>query len=144
MIEFAPPLLRLDVACSAGTYIRSLAHDLGQLLGCGAMLSGLVRTASGHFRLEDAIEWDTLNAAFAGGSWQQHLLPADLALEGTPRVVLDEFAFGDVCHGRAIAAGGAVEGLARAYAPDGQFVAVLFGDSAAGLWRPHKVFDLQV
>ncbi len=140
LVEFDPPALGLEVVCSAGTYVRSLAHDLGIALGCGAALSRLVRTASGCFTLEDAIEWDTLQAAFADGSWPRFLLPADLALEGTPRVRLDENALRRVATGLPLQAEGAPGSLARAYAPDGRFVAVLRGDPQAGVWRPAKVF----
>lgn len=52
--SFESPFLRFHVACSKGTYVRSLAHDLGQKIGCGAHLSALSRTATDHFRLDDA------------------------------------------------------------------------------------------
>lgn len=52
---FAPPVIQFNVCCSTGTYIRSLAHDYGQALGCGAYLSSLCRTRIGNFRLEDAL-----------------------------------------------------------------------------------------
>ena len=58
--EWQRPILELDVRCSKGTYVRALAHDLGQALGVGAHLSGLIRTAVGPFRLCDAVELDTL------------------------------------------------------------------------------------
>ena len=140
LLTYDPPEIRLRVVCSAGTYIRSLAHDIGETLGCGAILSGLTRTASGRFRLEEAVSWETLRAAFDDGSWRAFLLPPDLALEGTPRIGLDEEGLARVQHGQPIPAGGSVSGLARAYAPDGRFVAVLSGDPAGGVWRPRKVF----
>jgi tRNA pseudouridine55 synthase len=59
----AHPILTLDVACSSGTYIRSLARDIGDAIGCGAFLSGLVRTEHGHFSLDSAISLETLQAA---------------------------------------------------------------------------------
>jgi tRNA pseudouridine55 synthase len=56
LVSYTPPHeLVLDVDCSKGTYIRSLAHDIGQQLGCGAYLSALRRTRIGTFRLEDAL-----------------------------------------------------------------------------------------
>ena len=54
------PIAIVDVECSAGTYIRALARDLGEPLGCGAYLGALVRTASGGFRLEDAVTFESL------------------------------------------------------------------------------------
>ncbi|MBS0625457.1 MAG: tRNA pseudouridine(55) synthase TruB [Verrucomicrobia bacterium] len=55
LIRYEYPELEIEVECSKGTYIRSLAHDIGQMLGCGAHLSSLVRLRSGQFRLEDCI-----------------------------------------------------------------------------------------
>lgn len=141
VLAFEPPTVKLRVVCSAGTYIRSLAHDLGTALGTGAMLSALTRTASGQFHLDDAVRWPDLEAAFDDGSWQALLLPADRALDDTPQVHLDAQGLEDVAHGRALDSGEAAPGaLARAYAPDGRFVAVLEGDAQNGLWRPKKVF----
>lgn len=140
LLEFAPPKLALRVRCSAGTYVRSLAHDLGEALGCGAMLSALRRTASGRFSIEDAVPWQALVAAFDDAAWQRWLLPADLALEGMPRVPLGEEGLQRVRNGQPVSDACAVEGLARGYAPDGRFAAVLSGDPPAGVWRPVKVF----
>ncbi len=138
--DFNPPHLQVAVRCSPGTYIRSLARDLGETLGCGAHLSALRRTASGGFRLEDATDWGRLTAAFLDGSWRGCLLPADLALDGTPKVLLDEVGSKRVLNGQSVSMAEAHDGLARAYGPDGRFVAVLFGDPEHGTWRPVKVF----
>lgn len=140
LLELAPPALVLRVRCSAGTYVRSLAHDLGEALGCGAVLSALRRTASGRFSIEHAVPWEALTAAFMDGTWQRWLLPSDLALEGMPRVPLGEEGLRRVRSGQPIPDADAVEGLARGYAPDGQFTAVLKGYPEAGVWRPVKVF----
>jgi tRNA pseudouridine55 synthase len=140
LLKLDSPDLTLDVHCGPGTYVRSLAHDLGQALGPGATLTGLTRVASGTFRLEDAVPLDALQAAFEDGTWSQHLLSADLALAGTPQVRLDEVGYEHLRNGRAIPAQDISMGLARAYAPDGRFVAVLLGDPSGGAWRPKKVF----
>lgn len=60
LLEYAYPYLKLRVNCSKGTYIRSIAHDLGQLLGCGAHLSELQRTRSGKFHIDSCIDGDQL------------------------------------------------------------------------------------
>jgi tRNA pseudouridine55 synthase len=135
-----PPCCTLVVHCSAGTYIRSLAHDLGQLLGCGAHLAALRRTASGHNTLAEAVPLAELQAAFAAGNWQPYLRPADSAVADWPAVALSAEAVGRVLHGQALplTPGGAPFG--RAYNPAGDFIAVLRADTAAGLWRPDKVF----
>jgi tRNA pseudouridine55 synthase len=90
----ARPVAVVDVECSAGTYIRALARDLGERLGCGAYLGALVRTASGGFRLEDAVSFDTLRAHAADGpaGIARVLRPIDAGLEDLPhaRVTADE------------------------------------------------------
>lgn len=62
LIDYNYPSLRIDVSCSKGTYIRSIAHDLGQLLGCGAHLSALERLRSGHFSLAECFPGESLNS----------------------------------------------------------------------------------
>jgi tRNA pseudouridine55 synthase len=137
---FDPPALEFVVACSSGMYVRSLVHDFGQALGCGALMSGLTRIAVDGFDLADAVGWDDLRRAFELGAWRDFLLPADLALGGSARVYLDADGARRVEHGMPIPADGPIEGLGRAYAPDGRFVAVLHADPVAGVWRPKKVF----
>jgi tRNA pseudouridine55 synthase len=144
VLSFEPPSLKLAVTCSAGTYIRSLAHDLGEVIGCGAMLAGLVRTASGCFRIEDSVSWPVLQKAFQDRSWQSYLLPADLALAGTPRIMLDEVWLARLLNGAPLPLGKVDAGLGRAYDQEGRFVAVLSGDPARGLWLPKKVLTSEL
>ncbi len=80
IVSWEPPDLVLDVTCSKGTYIRSLAYDLGERLGPGAHLAGLVRTRSGPFHLESAITLETLERALVEGTWADHLFAPDEAL----------------------------------------------------------------
>jgi tRNA pseudouridine55 synthase len=61
LLSYSYPLLKLKISCSKGTYIRSVAHDLGQNLKCGAFLSALVRTRSGPFHLKDCVDQDLLS-----------------------------------------------------------------------------------
>ncbi|CAN5493552.1 tRNA pseudouridine(55) synthase TruB [soil metagenome] len=82
------PTATLEVRCSAGTYIRALARDLGERLGCGAYLAQLTRTASGPFRLEDARELDELRTVLGDGRAAQVLLPVDTGLDAYPPVRL--------------------------------------------------------
>lgn len=145
LVDWRAPELVLDVHCSAGTYIRSLAHDLGQGLGCGAHLSGLRRTASGSLSVDLAVPLDRLQAAFTRGDWRQYLRPADSALSDWPLVTLtaDEAARvqrGQIVPFESATAGLAPDQLGRAYNPAGEFIAVLRADLSAGVWRPDKVF----
>jgi len=136
IIEWSPPEFTLDVVCSAGTYIRSLAYDLGEALGVGAHLSGLSRTASGLFRLDDAVDLDTV---LASETWQQHVISPQIALSDWAIVRLSAEETEHILHGRAIGADLTTSGLALGCAEDGHLVAILRADS--GSWRPHKVFS---
>ncbi len=83
------PMLTLDVHCSKGTYIRTLAADLGEALGCGAHLAALRRTASGRLHLRDAHTLEQL-AAMGERERDALLLPADALLADWPELRLDE------------------------------------------------------
>lgn len=112
--------IEIDVACSKGTYIRSLAHDLGEALGCGAHLAALARTALGPFRLEHAHALEQL----ADGVVAANLLPADAALPGLPLVRLDPARERALCQGRPVPFAEAVSGLVRVYAETGAFLGI--------------------
>lgn len=136
-----PPFFTLEVGCSSGTYIRSLAHDIGQALGVGAHLAALERTGTGQFTTQNAVMWEDLEAAMLAGTWHDYLLPADLALPDAPAVHLDAEKTAFVRNGRLIPANGATTGdIARAYDPAGQFFAVLARHEDH--WKPDKVFNV--
>jgi tRNA pseudouridine55 synthase len=78
------PAAVLELRCSAGTYVRALARDLGDRVGCGAYLGTLTRTASGPFRLEAAHPFGHVRAELAAGRTTELLLPPDAGLEGIP------------------------------------------------------------
>lgn len=150
IMDWAPPVLTIELACSPGTYVRSLAHDLGQSLGCGGTLATLVRLASGRFSLETAVSLGRLEEAFEHGQEERYLLAMDEALLEWPAIILGANETSLVRNGQGVArsapeiAGGQPGGepaLARAYSPDGDFVAVVRHDEATGLWRPKKVFQ---
>jgi tRNA pseudouridine55 synthase len=138
LVRWKTPNLTLEVTCSPGTYIRSLAHDLGQALECGAYLAGLVRLASGAFRLEDAVAWEDLTS----DRLPSLVLPMDVALSRYPAFHLDRDATRAVRLGQALPAQSADQekDLARAYGPDGEFLAVLEYLPDRNMWHPRKVF----
>jgi tRNA pseudouridine55 synthase len=80
----------LDVRCSAGTYIRAIARDLGAALGSGGYLAALTRTASGPFSLADAHPLELVRAQLAGGRGAALLLPPDAGLDAIPRLELPD------------------------------------------------------
>jgi tRNA pseudouridine55 synthase len=87
LVQWGGEQLILDVCCSKGTYVRTLAEDLGERLGCGAHLAGLRRTASGALRVEDAITLEALEALDEAGR-EARLLSADALLASWPEVRL--------------------------------------------------------
>ncbi|MEE8353422.1 MAG: tRNA pseudouridine(55) synthase TruB [Dehalococcoidales bacterium] len=144
LIDWRPPLVTLEIDCSKGTYIRALANDLGEALGCGAMLSSLVRLRCGPFALEDAAPFDGLALAFEEDRWQALLRSADSVLGHWPAVQIGEELAAAVRNGQLVdigePAGEATGGYRRAYAADGSLLAVLRFEPEVGLWHPDKVF----
>lgn len=136
LLSWAFPFTQVKVVCSAGTYIRSLAYDVGQVLGVGAHLAALRRTQSGNFDLANAVSLDTLREAMAAGDWEQYLLSPEVALADIPRVDLTAEQSLMVQQGRFVALDG-VGDVLRAYSPDGQLIALL--EPHDSLWKPMKV-----
>lgn len=139
-LEWNPPEAVVDVYCSSGTYVRSLAHDLGKKLGTGAYLVGLRRTRSGRFTLRDAVSLRRLQDAFIDGSWHRFLIPAAEALADWPVVELDADQVELVRHGMRVPADEGQKGWARGISEQGDLVALLEVDEETGLWQPRKVF----
>lgn len=117
------PIAILDVECSAGTYVRAIARDLGRALGSAAYLGALVRTASGGFRLDDAVPLDEIRTAAADGpAGLLHLLqPLDAGLERLPRVVLTDAEVAAAARGQFVRP---VAGLPRLARPEDRAIAV--------------------
>lgn len=147
IVEMTRDTVTLDLECSAGFYVRSLAHDLGRALGIGAHLHGLQRTASGGFRLTDALplaeaERDPQAAVNA-------VIPLERMLPDLPSVPLTEEGARRALHGRdlgqsdwAAAGAGAPRPswpAVRLLAPGGRLVAVARFDAASGLLHPSVV-----
>ncbi len=140
LLEWAPPEAVIDVYCSSGTYVRSLANDLGKSLGCGAYLVGLRRTKSGRFTLRDAVSLRKLREAFEQGNWYQYLIPAAEALSEWPAVELDADQVDAIRHGHRVPAEAGATGWARGVSEQGELVALLEADADSSEWQPKKVF----
>ena len=139
--SWTPPDLEIEVRCGKGTYIRSLAHDLGLAAGSAAHLAALQRRAVGHFTIEEAIPLAELEASIEQDGWREFLYPLDEALLHYPALVLPAEDIARLLHGQPVAAGPVTGGeIRRVYGTDGEFIALVQGDAQAGLWRPHKVF----
>ncbi|MFQ5879497.1 MAG: tRNA pseudouridine(55) synthase TruB [Dehalococcoidia bacterium] len=150
VLEFSSPFLTVEVECGSGTYIRSLAHDLGRKLGCGAHLRSLVRTRVGPFTLAEACTVDQLRAVLAEGWWPEVVQYPDVMLTHWWAAILGDESEKALRMGRALLLGGQppAEGepevrgeLCRAYSLDGHLIAVLRRDGYAGVWRPVKVLS---
>lgn len=140
LLEWAPPEAVIDVYCSSGTYVRSLAHDLGEALGCGAHLVGLRRTKSGRFTLREAVPLRKLRETFDNGTWYQLLIPAAEALSDWPAIELSHEQVEAVRHGHRVTAPMLPGKLARGISQQGELVALLEFDPTSSEWQPKKVF----
>ncbi len=132
-----PPHVGLHVHCSKGTYIRSLAHDLGAALGVGGHLSALRRVASGAFTLAQARPLDAIKSA-TPEEIEAMLLPVGVGLEALPTILVDAAAQQALQRGRALPAPTG-EGTVRALDESGALVAILRWRDDRG-WQPEKVF----
>lgn len=150
LLRYEPPDAEIEVQCGKGTYIRSLAHDLGQALGCGAHISALVRTRVGPFSIDSAHSLADLERAFDPSESGELLLPIDCGLTQLAAITLHIEDEKDIRHGQAVRidedrlhglplVGG---GQYRAYAEDGGIVGIIRYEAETRLWRPHKVFAL--
>lgn len=143
-LEWAPPEAVIDVHCSSGTYVRSLANDLGVKLGCGAYLVGLRRTKSGRFSLRDSVPLRKLQEAFAAGNWYQYLIPAAEALGDWPAVELNPDEVEGVRHGHRVkVVGEPTETRVRGVSTQGELVALMemvVNEDGSREWQPRKVF----
>jgi tRNA pseudouridine55 synthase len=120
----ALPDFVVRVRCGKGTYVRTLAADVGAALGCGAALAGLVRTRVGPYALEAAVTWDDVREARSGEPLWARLLSPDSALAELDAVRLDADGARAFAHGQAAPTAGRGGGLLRVYGPDGGLLGV--------------------
>ncbi len=139
-VDIKLPEVEFEVHCSKGTYIRSLAHDLGEKLGCGAHLAALTRLASGKFKLEDSLTLDQLSEAFERGDGLKYLISLDRALEQFDAIKVDAATAQKIINGLSLVSEQPVETpLARLYS-DGKIIALIERGSEPNVWKPKKVF----
>jgi len=143
LVDYHALVVTVEIDCGKGTYIRSLANDLGQMLGCGAYLKNLVRLRCGIFDITNSVTLDELQEAFRVGYWEDLIYPMDSVLARLPAVVVGEENERAICNGRVVPLEECASGdLCRAYNQCGNLLAVLRFDSARGLWQPEKVFGV--
>jgi len=135
LLVYDYPHLEIDVRCGKGTYIRSLARDLGERLGCGGYVATLRRTRVGPFRVEDAVSLEAeATAAYA------MLLPIAAAVRDLPSVALADALLPRLRQGQGVAADASSASAVAVFDSRGCLVAVARFDAANRLLRPEKVF----
>lgn len=136
LLNWLSPIAQLQIECSSGTYIRSLAHDLGKFLGCGGTVMSLRRTAIGRFEVNEAVPLMRLSEE----NWVDYLLSSDVAVNHLKKVMLEKDAAIALYHGKKIPAlsGLEAEEQLRAYDTNGQFIGILKANNAELL--PKKIF----
>ena len=135
LVDCTPPQVIFDVACSAGTYVRTLAQDIGEALGCGAHLTGLTRIAAGGFELARAHTLDALDALPAEAR-HALLMPPDSLITHLPAEQLDATDAMALRQGRQVAARPGLAGLIRVYLKD-DFIGLV--DAAEGRLTPRRL-----
>ncbi|MEW5985710.1 MAG: tRNA pseudouridine(55) synthase TruB [Chloroflexota bacterium] len=133
--QWRPPFVQLNLSCSAGFYVRSLAHDLGQALGCGAHLAALRRTAVGSFTVAEAVALDTLTSE----NWPGYLQSSEAAVSHLPRLILPEDETRRLQQGQKVARQpDQIEGpTASLYDPTGRFIGLV--SLYHEFWQPAKI-----
>ncbi|HUN21993.1 MAG TPA: tRNA pseudouridine(55) synthase TruB [Anaerolineales bacterium] len=140
VLAWQAPDLHLAVHCGAGTYIRSLAHDLGQKVDCPAHLAALQRTHIGEFSLEQAHTPSAYQQASQAATLSHWLLPADRAVSHLPAVYVNEWEYRRLCNGGVVALhAGNLHGEVRLYTAEGAFFAIGRADSNLRTLQPQKV-----
>ena len=142
--DWTPPIATIRVSCGRGFYMRSLAHDLGQALGCGGNLKALTRLQCGAFGIEESVSLEEAEDRFAAGDWRAITHAPDVALQSLPALVVSRHSEDLLRNGRAIEGGTAAQqdARARAYSADGRFLASVKYDAGLRAWKPERVFSL--
>ena len=147
LTRFQLPELTLDVECGQGVYMRSLAHDMGEVLGCGAYVADLERRSCGGFSSTDGVSLEQLEESSGEPSgWRNYLHPVDWVLRDLRTVTVGAAAERFLRNGQPVSLGspnvnaGYLEQF-RAYNAAGQFLALVRFDRPSNIWRPVKVFN---
>jgi tRNA pseudouridine55 synthase len=136
LLAFRKPSLNIRVRCSKGTYVRTLAEDIGAALGCGAHLAGLRRAASGRFRVDDAVPVAALET-MAPPERRARVIGLDALLVELPRVDLDAALAAKLRNGQSLPLQALSEGISAVYGPDGALIGI--GRAEEGTLRPLRL-----
>ncbi|MFQ5860321.1 MAG: tRNA pseudouridine(55) synthase TruB [Dehalococcoidia bacterium] len=147
LVAWESPEATLEVECGRGMYMRSLAHELGEALGCGAHQVALTRLRTGPFHVEDSVTMERLEAACREATWTELLQPLDTVFLPMKAVVVGHAAEREIRNGQPVNLGPRSHSAShleswRLYTTEGVFLAVARFDKPLGLWKPQKVFRL--
>ena len=143
IISYQLPVLTIKVACGKGTYIRSLAHDLGQYLGCYAHLKNLTRLQYGPFHIDNALSISEIEKSFQQNTWTELFHSIDSPLSDLKSVIVSKDNESAIRNGRSLSLTKDepfLEEYCRAYNLDGHLIAVLHFIPDQKLWHPKIVF----
>ena len=148
LVQWEPPSATLSIRCSRGMYVRSLAHDVGQDLGCGAHLSQLRRLRTGPFNIEQAVSLNQTKSALEDGSWADLLYPPDFIAVNLNAVAVNEAEERQIRNGQPARLTPRTHFAqhmqsCRGYNADGRFVAMVRFNKPLRLWQPVKVFQIK-
>ncbi len=134
----------IEVSCSKGTYLRTLCHDIGEALGCGAVMTALKRTRAAGFVLKDCLTFDEVQRLMEAGELEQTLIPIEKAFESLPAVQLNEentrrFLNGVKLDAVALSLAPTRENI-RVYAHDGSFLGLGYIEEETQLLRVRSFF----
>jgi len=143
--SFVYPEAVVTVRCTPGTYIRSIAYDIGEALGVGAHLSGLIRISSGdNFTISNAISLRQLEKDIENGTWEKHLMSVRDGLSQLPYIELNNQQEDIVRNGQSIRLGISNRGSIQAWADEGIFIGIMEregDDDNTAEWKPKKIFN---
>ena len=147
ILDMTLPVVKIRVACSKGTYIRTLCNDIGAELGCGGTMQSLVRTRVGNFRLDEAVTLSQLEEFRDADRLEELLLPVDRVFAECPALHIQEKWRKLLDNGNSFYANQTVENCTypvgewvRVYREDGSFAGVYAYDAGRKWYKPVKMF----
>ncbi len=157
LLDWHSPTISIKVECSKGTYIRTLAFDIGKSLGCGAHMSDLIRLKCGPFCIEDGVTLPEIKDAFQNNYWQHYVYPLDTHLMSWPAVIVNRETQQMIENGKHLDLEAPVNNdnilslsgekminnmdYCRVYTSGGQLIAIMQYEHDSKLWHPEKVFS---
>ena len=144
IINYEPPILDLFIRCGKGFYVRSLANDLGKILGCGGYLNDLKRTSLGNFEISKSILLSKAMSIIENGDTSKIIQPIETCVSNFERVNLSPEETTSIKNGQKIpyTLDSSIEKgyLASAFSPRGDLAAIIMFEDKSREWKPVKVF----